>query len=220
MFVQLYSLTHPDDVRALTKLGVDRFGFAVGDQGLPAEVPLERARELFALVPDDRTTAALSVQTAPAEAAAFARRVRPDLLHRCPSPGTDTPADLRALAAALPADVGLMTAVAVGTDTAAIDRAAAVAPHSDVLVLDSAAPEIAGVGATGEPHDWSVSRRIVDRVDVPVVLAGGLGPDNVAAAIEAVRPAGVDSYTRTSRTERRKDIDRTRAFVQAARAAQ
>ncbi|ERG89474.1 MAG: phosphoribosylanthranilate isomerase [halophilic archaeon J07HX5] len=220
MLVQLYSLTHPDDIQALVELGVDRFGFAVGDQGLPAEVPLERAHELFALVPDDRTTTVLSVHTAPAEAAAFARRVRPDLLHRCPPPGTDDPTDLRALASALPADVALMTAVAVGTDTAAIDRAAAVATHSDALVVDSAAPDIPGVGATGESHDWSVSRRIVDRVDVPVVLAGGLGPDNVAAAIRAVRPAGVDSYTRTSRTDRRKHIDRTRAFVQAARAAQ
>jgi len=78
---------------------------------------------------------------------------------------------------------------------------------------------VPGVGATGETHDWSISRRIVERVDVPVILAGGLGPDNVAEAIRTVEPAGVDSYTETSRTERRKDIARSRAFVRAARSA-
>jgi phosphoribosylanthranilate isomerase len=53
---------------------------------------------------------------------------------------------------------------------------------------------------------------------VPVILAGGLGPDNVAAAIRAVRPAGVDSKTRTDRDDgsHAKDLDRVRRFRAAA----
>ena len=219
MLVQLYSLTHPEDVRALVELGVDRIGVATGDQGLPAEVSLDRARELFALVPDGRTTVALSVHETVDRAAAFARRLEPDVLHRCPPSGTDDPDRHRRLADRLPADVGLMKAVAVGTDEAAIERAAAFAPASDSLLLDSTSPDVPGVGATGKTHDWSISRRIVEQVDVPVILAGGLGPNNVAEAIRTVEPAGVDSYTETSRTERRKDIARSRAFVRAARSA-
>ena len=69
-------------------------------------------------------------------------------------------------------------------------------------------------------HDWNISRRIVEAVTVPVILAGGLGPDNVAAAIRAVRPAGVDSKTKTDRAgSHAKDLDRVRRFVTAARAA-
>jgi phosphoribosylanthranilate isomerase len=75
-------------------------------------------------------------------------------------------------------------------------------------------------GALGVTHDWSISRRIVDLVRVPVVLAGGLGPDNVAEAIRAVRPAGVDSKTRTDRDgSHTKDLERVRRFHEAARAA-
>jgi phosphoribosylanthranilate isomerase len=75
------------------------------------------------------------------------------------------------------------------------------------------------VGASGLVHDWSVSASVVAAVDVPVFLAGGLGPENVVAAIERVRPAGVDSETRTSRDgdRRRKDPDRVRRFIELAR---
>ena len=67
-------------------------------------------------------------------------------------------------------------------------------------------------------HDWSISRRIVDEVGVPVILAGGLDADNVAAAIAAVRPAGVDSKTKTDRADGNgKDLDKVCRFVTAAK---
>jgi len=63
-----------------------------------------------------------------------------------------------------------------------------------------------------------LSRRIVDTVPVPAILAGGLSPENVAAAIAAVRPAGVDSKTLTDRADGPgKDLDRVRDFVAAAK---
>jgi phosphoribosylanthranilate isomerase len=69
-------------------------------------------------------------------------------------------------------------------------------------------------------HDWSISRRVVETVKIPVILAGGLGPNNVAEAIRAVRPAGVDSKTKTDRDgSHQKDLDRVRRFQEAAWAA-
>ena len=75
------------------------------------------------------------------------------------------------------------------------------------------------VGATGHTHDWSLSAALVAAVERPVILAGGLGPENVLEAIERVRPAGVDSETRTSRADdrRRKDPDRVRRFIETAK---
>ena len=52
-------------------------------------------------------------------------------------------------------------------------------------------------GARGETHDWAVSREIVERSRIPVILAGGLSAENVAEAIATVRPWGVDSFTHT-----------------------
>ncbi|NWG76280.1 MAG: phosphoribosylanthranilate isomerase, partial [Rubrivivax sp.] len=82
---------------------------------------------------------------------------------------------------------------------------------------------IAGIGASGATHDWALSREIVRQVRVPVVLAGGLSPENVGAAIRAVRPWGVDSLTHTNQPLPgggfRKDLERVRQFVLAAREA-
>jgi phosphoribosylanthranilate isomerase len=68
---------------------------------------------------------------------------------------------------------------------------------------------------------WERDRRIVECVGIPVIVAGGLGPENVRAAIAASNPAGVDSKTRTDKPDgsRAKDLDRVRAFVRAARSA-
>jgi phosphoribosylanthranilate isomerase len=91
---------------------------------------------------------------------------------------------------------------------------------ADFLLLDSYRPADKQIGALGLTHDWDISRRIVDLARIPVVLAGGLGPDNVAQAIRAVRPAGVDSKSRTDRDgSHAKDLARVRRFYETARAA-
>src|SRR5437773_7973042 len=91
---------------------------------------------------------------------------------------------------------------------------------ADFLLLDSHREADRQIGALGITHDWRISRRIVELVKMPVILAGGLGPDNVADAIRAVRPAGVDSKTKTDRDgSHQKDLDRVRGFQEAAWAA-
>ncbi len=84
---------------------------------------------------------------------------------------------------------------------------------ADMLLLDSYRAQDKQIGALGVTHDWSISRRIVQAVRLPVILAGGLGPDNVAEAIRRVGPAGVDSKTKTDRDgSHAKDLERVRRF--------
>jgi len=91
---------------------------------------------------------------------------------------------------------------------------------ADFLLLDSHQESDRQIGALGVTHDWRISRRIVELVPTPVILAGGLGPDNVADAIRAVHPVGVDSKTKTDQDgSHRKDLDRVRRFHEAAKAA-
>jgi len=88
----------------------------------------------------------------------------------------------------------------------------------DFLLLDSHRQGDTQIGALGVTHDWNISRRIVESVRTPVILAGGLGPDNVADAILAVRPAGVDSKTRTDVGDSHtKDLAKVAAFNKAAK---
>jgi phosphoribosylanthranilate isomerase len=111
-----------------------------------------------------------------------------------------------------------MQAIAV-TGPESLEEALSYASVVDFLILDSVSPEIEGVGAAGIVHDWTVSADIVNAVDVPVVLAGGLSPMNVEAAVAAVRPWGVDSLTHTNRTLAdggfRKDLVLVNEFVSA-----
>lgn len=100
-----------------------------------------------------------------------------------------THAELRA---ALPG-VKIVQVVHV-TGEGSIDEVRALGDSVHGILLDSGRPDLAvkELGGTGRVHDWEISRAIVETARVPVYLAGGLDPDNVGPAIEAVRPFGVD----------------------------
>lgn len=85
----------------------------------------------------------------------------------------------------------------------------------DALLLDSRTAD--RIGGTGLPHDWSVSRRIVEQIGKPVILAGGLRPENLQAALETVRPAAVDVNSGIETACGAKDPQRAEAFVQICR---
>jgi len=124
------------------------------------------------------------------------------------------PAELGKLRARLPG-IRLVQVIHVG-DEESIDEARVAAPHVDALLLDSGNQKLAvkELGGTGRVHDWRISRRIRDAVDVPLFLAGGLNAGNVAAAVAAVQPHGVDVCSGL-RTEGRLDAAKVRAFVAA-----
>ena len=96
------------------------------------------------------------------------------------------------------------------------DRVSALAPHVDGFITDTFDPATGASGATGKTHDWTISRRLVELSPRPVMLAGGLTPENVGAAIEAARPAGVDAHTGVEDENGRKDPGRVRALVEKA----
>jgi phosphoribosylanthranilate isomerase len=128
-------------------------------------------------------------------------------------------ADYPRLRAALPC-IKLVQVVHVGGEEA-VAEAVAAAAHADALLLDSGQPhaEIKVLGGTGRTHDWAISREIVDRVACPVFLAGGLRADNVARAVQTVRPFGVDVCTGVRRADYALDPMKLKAFVAAAAAA-
>ena len=89
----------------------------------------------------------------------------------------------------------------------------------DGFITDTFDPETGACGATGKTHDWGVSRRLVELSTRPVILAGGLTPDNVRQAILDVRPAGVDAHTGVEAPDGRKDRAKIKRFVSEARSA-
>jgi len=99
------------------------------------------------------------------------------------------------------------------------DEVHSLSPNIDAFITDTYDPASGACGATGKTHDWQVSRRLVEISPRPVILAGGLRPENVARAITEVRPAAVDVHTGVEGPDGRKDLRHVRAFIEQARAA-
>jgi len=139
------------------------------------------------------------------------RRTGVGTLQLCDALPTQAYAELRT---ALPG-VRLVQVIHVEGE-AALGEAEAVAPHVDALLLDSGRPSlpVKELGGTGRVHDWTVSRAIRERVTIPVFLAGGLTPENVADAVRQVGPFGVDLCTGV-RTDGRLDEAKLRRFFTA-----
>jgi phosphoribosylanthranilate isomerase len=99
-----------------------------------------------------------------------------------------------------------------------VEEAVAISPKVNALLLDSGNPSLTvkELGGTGRVHDWSLSRQIRDRAACPLYLAGGLNPSNVAAAIAAVRPFGVDICSGL-RTNGALDATKVEAFMSEIR---
>lgn len=89
-------------------------------------------------------------------------------------------------------------------------------PWVDAFITDTFDPRTGASGATGRTHDWSVSGALVKLSPHPVILAGGLRPDNVHDAILRVRPAGVDVHTGVEAPDGRKDDRLVARFIEEA----
>jgi len=113
------------------------------------------------------------------------RRLRVNTIQICDRLTQGSYQDLRD---AMPG-VSLVQVVHV-TGPEAVDEAIAIAPHVDAILLDSGNQSLAikELGGTGRTHDWTLSRKIREAIEVPLFLAGGLNPSNVATAIREALP--------------------------------
>ncbi len=88
--------------------------------------------------------------------------------------------------------------------------------YADLFITDTYDPQTGRTGATGKTHDWEISSKIVELSPKPVILAGGLNPNNVREAILKVKPAGVDSHTGVQSPDGKKSLRIVREFVTEA----
>lgn len=134
--------------------------------------------------------------------------------------GDVTPDELRTLRRIAP-DLFVLKSLVVKKDN--LDELITIVDQAsewvDMFITDSFNPATGAKGATGLLHDWSISAELVRRSPRPLMLAGGLNPDNVAAAIAEIRPAAVDAHTGLEDATGRKDRMKVRKFVEEARKA-
>jgi len=158
----------------------------------PGVIPDAAIARIAAAVPPPVATFLLTCRQDAASIIEQQRRLRASTLQLCDRLGSGTVARLRE---ELPG-VRIVPVVHV-TGPASVDEAVAAASQADAILLDSGRPDAAvkELGGTGRRHDWGLSRRIREAVDVPVFLAGGITPENAAEAVEAVGPFALDVCT-------------------------
>jgi phosphoribosylanthranilate isomerase len=215
MLVQIYETQDASEARVLEAVGVDHIGVLVGQGRYARELRPAQARRIFHAITRARKVG-LSLADDLEDVIEVVAETIPDILHLGTVPEALGPEAMVTLRTRFP-DLKLMRTIPVMNEQSLL-LAQQYGNLVDYLLLDTYQLGDTQVGATGAPHDWDLSRRIAKSVRIPVILAGGLGPKNVAEAIRAVGPAGVDSKTHTDRDGGPfKDIERVRAFVRIAK---
>jgi len=174
--------TDERDVRAAVESGADAVG-VISDVPVdtPRAVPPDRAAELLDSVPPFVTGVLVTMPPTPERAVDLAATVDPGAVQ---IHGELPRGDVAYLASKL--DARVLRSV----DAANVDAASAIDDVVDGLIVDSL--DETGAGGTGRTHDWDRTRAAVTDLSVPVILAGGLTPDNVAEAVATVDPFAVD----------------------------
>lgn len=100
-------------------------------------------------------------------------------------------------------------------DEKVVSEAVKFSDYVDYILLDSKAK--GKIGGTGKTHDWSISRKIILKCKKPVLLAGGLNPENVLDAVRKIKPFGVDVNSGVKAKPRVKDAEKLRKFIENAK---
>lgn len=202
--IKFCGITRAEDRDAAIALGVDALGFILVAAS-PRCVSAEAAAQLRAGVPPFVTSVVLLRNPPPAEVEAALAIVRPDLLQ---FHGEESAEFCASFGHPYIKAVAMQGAARSLADYAAEYRGAR------ALLLDGHAP--GGLGGQGKAFDWA---RATESVNLPIILAGGLKPDNVAEAIAAARPFAVDVSSGIEAQPGIKDSGKMRVFAQAVRRA-
>lgn len=169
--------------------GASAIGLVSAMPSGPGPIPEELIAKIAAIVPPGVSSFLLTCLQDAASIIDQQRRLGVNTIQICDRLTRGSYQDLRE---ALPG-ISLVQVVHV-TGPEAVDEAIAVAPHVDAILLDSGNQSLAikELGGTGRTHDWTLSRKIREAIEVPLFLAGGLNPTNVVAAIREVQPFGID----------------------------
>ena len=207
LLVKVCGITSPTDAMLAVDAGADAIGFVFWPAS-PRKVTPEHAAGIARELPDAVLRVGVFVDASREEMSRVADAVGLDLLQLH---GEEPPSAL----AGLPRPA--LKAVRVGRGFSQ-EEALRYAANAAGILVDTRLPGEQPPGGTGVPFEWSLVKGLAERVPF-LMLAGGLAPSNVAEAIRAVRPHGVDVSSGVESRPGRKDPEKVRAFVEAARAA-
>lgn len=190
--VKICCIRSLDEAWTAIRHGASALGLVSRMPSGPGVLPDEDIASIAAAVPPPVATFLLTCRQDAASIIEQQRRLRTTTVQLCDRLESGVSGKLRK---ALPG-VRIVPVVHV-TGPATVDEAVALSGEADAILLDSGRPDqaVKELGGTGRRHDWDLSRRIREAVDVPVFLAGGITPENAAEAVGRVGPFALDVCT-------------------------
>ena len=187
--VKICCMASVEEAWMAIEAGASAVGLVSAMPSGPGPIPEELIAEIAAAIPPGVSSFLLTCLQDAKSIIDQQRRLRVNTIQICDRLTEGSYQDLHEV---LPG-ISIVQVVHV-TGPEAVDEAIAAAPHVDAILLDSGNQSLAikELGGTGRTHDWTLSRKIRESIDVPLFLAGGLNPANVAAAIREVQPYGID----------------------------
>ena len=187
--VKICCIASVDEAALAVAAGASALGLVSRMPSGPGVIPDELIADIVATVPPAIGTFLLTSRQSVEEIVAQQHFCRTNTIQICDHLTRGTHRELKQ---ALPG-ISIVQVVHV-TGPESVEEGAAVAPHVDAILLDSGNQKlpVKELGGTGRTHDWTLSREIRERVSIPVFLAGGLTPENVAQAIAEVQPFALD----------------------------
>lgn len=187
--VKICCIKSVEEIELAVRYGANALGFVSAMPSGPGPISEETIASIIPHVPSGIATFLLTSKQDASAILEQQHRTGANTLQLVDEVSIDT---YKILRSAMPG-VSIVQVIHV-TGLEALDQALSVSPFVDALLLDSGNPKLTvkQLGGTGRVHDWSISRMVCERAGVPVFLAGGLKPENVAEAIRTVRPFAVD----------------------------
>ena len=211
--IKICCVSSIDEARVAVQHGASAIGLVSAMPSGPGPIAETLIAEIARTVPPGIASFLLTCKSTADEVIAQQKRCGTNTLQLVDEvePGT-----YESLRTALPG-ISIVQVIHV-IDESSISEAIAAAAGADALLLDSGRPKAAikELGGTGRVHNWEISRAIADTLTIPVYLAGGLNAGNVRAAIDVVRPFGVDICSGV-RTNGNLDTAKLATFMNEAR---
>jgi phosphoribosylanthranilate isomerase len=249
MLIQIYEIQTPHEAETLIEYGVDHIGSVLTPEGALNQSIL---KETIDVVKSSESKSSLIPLFSNVDSILHALDFyKPDIVHFCENLNTymNRPAGLNSLIdlqekvkERFP-EILIMRSIpiprpGIAEFVSSIELAKILGHVSDFFLTDTVIMNNQGqtlkdsqpvngfVGITGLTCDWDIARKLVDSTDIPVILAGGLSPDNVFEGIIKVKPAGVDSCTQTNDCDMHgnpvrftKNMARVKRFIEESKRA-
>jgi phosphoribosylanthranilate isomerase len=200
--VKVCGIKEPEDARVAADAGADAIGLVFAES--PRRVSAEQAREIASILPDGVFRVGVFVDEEPREVLRLAREVGLDFAQLHGDEGPEAVAEIRG------GGLGVIKALRV-RDAASLREMERY--DADLFLLDSHSEKMRG--GTGTRFDWGLAKAV--RGCANILVSGGLSPENVREAIELFEPYGVDASSSLEDVPGKKNGERVRRFVRAAK---